>query len=460
MTPKPFVRMWSWLGAVSLIAAACAPAATPAPTSAPAATDAPAATEATAPTAAPASTEATTADATVLTMWYHGAGNDVERTILTQIIDDFNASQTQWRVERQDFPQESYNESVVAGALAGNLPDIIDVDGPIMPNWAWSGYMAPLQLKEGTLDNFLPGTIGTWDGQVYSVGLWDAAVAVFARKSVLEANGIRIPTIEEPWTFEEFDAALVTLQGTGEFEYALDLGTAWTGEWYPYAFSPLMQSFGGDIVDRSTYLTAEGKLNGPEAIAFGEWWQSLFERGLAPGTSQDGADREAGFIDGRYALQWNGNWAALAAIEKYGDDLVFLPAPDFGAGSTIGAASWQFGISAKSQNQEGANAFIQFALQDKYLAAFSDGIGLIPATASAAALTKNYAPGGPMEVFFQLSQAQALIRPPTPAYLSAALVFEKALADIANGADVTTTLDAATDEINADIESNNGYGFK
>ncbi|HRE29717.1 MAG TPA: hypothetical protein PK954_23945, partial [Anaerolineales bacterium] len=73
------------------------------------------------------------------------------------------------------------------------------------------------------------------------VVLWDAAVAFFARKSVLEANGIRIPTIEEPWTFEEFDAALVTLQGTGEFEYALDLGTAWTGEWYPYAFSPLMQ---------------------------------------------------------------------------------------------------------------------------------------------------------------------------------------------------------------------------
>ena len=36
-----------------------------------------------------------------------------------------------------------------------------------------------------------------------------------------------------------------------------------------------------------------------------------FDRGLAPGTSQDGADRDTGFIDGKYALQWNGNWAAL-----------------------------------------------------------------------------------------------------------------------------------------------------
>ena len=39
-----------------------------------------------------------------------------------------------------------------------------------------------------------------------------------------------------------------------------------------------------------------------------------------------------------------------------------------------------------------------------------------------------------------------------------AKVFEKALADIADGADVADTLDAAVDEIDADIEANNGYG--
>lgn len=397
---------------------------------------------------------------TTLSMWYHGAGNDVERNILNGIVEDFNTSQSDWVVEIQEFPQESYNESIVAAALAGELPDIIDVDGPVMPNWAWAGYMAPLTLSEGALDGFLPGAIGEWNGEVYSVGLWDAAVAMFARKSVLEEHGIRIPTLEEPWTLEEFDAALETLQASGDFEHALDLGMAWTGEWYPYAFSPFLQSFGGDIIDRSTMTTAEDALNGPEAIAFGEWWQSLFERGLVPGTSQDGADRETGFIDGKYALQWNGNWAALGALEAFGDDLLFLPAPDFGNGPVIGAASWQFGVSSSSEHKDGANAFVEFAIQDKYLAAFSEGIGLIPATPSAAAMTENYSPGGPLEIFYELSNEQGLIRPPTPAYLSAALTFEKALADIANGADVQTTLDAATDEINADIEANNGYGFE
>ena len=91
----------------------------------------------------------------------------------------------------------------------------------------------------------------------------------------------------------------------------IDMGMAWTGEWYPYAFSPFLQSFGGDIVDRSTYQTAEGVLNGDAALAFGEWWQKLFTEGYAPGTSQDPADRDTGFIDGKYAFSWNGNWAAV-----------------------------------------------------------------------------------------------------------------------------------------------------
>ncbi len=449
-----------WAGLVflvilALLVAACAGAAQQPAPQAPAeevaATEAPAEEAMEEPAAAGEGTE--------LSLWYHGAGNDEERAVILQIIEDFNASQDEYVVEIQDFPQASYNESIVAAALAGDLPDIIDMDGPVMPNWAWSGYLSPLELSDGALDGFLPGAIGEWDGQVYSVGLWDAAVAVYARRSVLEANGIRIPTLDEPWTLEEFDSALETLQATGEYEFAFDPGMAWTGEWYPYAFSPMLQSFGGDIIDRSTYLTAEGVLNGPEAIAFGEWWQSLFDRGLAPGTSQDAADRDTGFIDGRYALQWNGNWAAVPALEAYGDDMLFLPAPDFGNGPKIGAASWQFGVSADSEHQDGANAFIEFAIQDKYSAAFSDVLGLAPTTLDAAALTESYAPGGPLEVFFGLSNEQALIRPPTPAYLSAALTFEKAMADIANGADVINALDAAVDEIDADIEANGGYGF-
>jgi multiple sugar transport system substrate-binding protein len=73
-------------------------------------------------------------------------------------------------------------------------------------------------------------------------------------------------------------------------------------------------------------------------------------------------------------------------------------------------------------------------------------------------MTENYKDGGPLAVYFGLSAEQALVRPVTPGYVVQAKVFEKALADIANGADVADTLDAAVDEINADIATNGGYG--
>lgn len=396
---------------------------------------------------------------TELSLWYHGAGSaNAEEALVNQLVEEFNASQSDWKVVIETFPQLAYNDAVGAAALAGELPDILDVDGPVMPNWAWANYMQPLGIDESKLEGYLPGPIGRWNGEVYSVGLWDAAVALSTRRSTLEKYGIRVPTLDAPWSLDEFNGALEAIAASGDFEYPLDLGMAWKGEWYPYAFSPFLQSFGGDIVDRSTYQSAEGALNGDEAIAFGEWWQGLFENGHVPGTSQDAADRETGLLDGKYAMSWNGNWAALPVVEAFGDDALFLPAPDFGNGSKIGAASWQFGISATSEHPEGARAFIEFALQDRWFAAFSDGTGLIPSTASAAADTVNYAPGGPLEVFYGLSEAQALVRPVTPGYIVQAKVFEKALSDIANGADVADTLDAAVDEINEDIDSNGGYG--
>lgn len=290
-----------------------------------------------------------------LTMWYHGAGNAVESRINDQIITDFNASQTDWKVELQSFPQAACNASVTAGALAGNLPDIRDVDGPNRPNRAWSGYMQPLQIDEAKIAKLLPGTRGIYNGKLCSIGLRDAAISLVTRKSCLDAPALRTPTLDQPWTADEFEAALKAAKESGKFKYVLDLGTAWTGEWHPYAFSPFLQGFGGDIVDRSTCTTAEGALNGEAAIAWGKCWQHLFADGQAQ-AKQDGADRDNGCNTGEYAFSWNGNWAALGSL-KACDDVLFLPAPDFGHGPKIGAASWQFGVSAKSAHPDGASKF-------------------------------------------------------------------------------------------------------
>ena len=389
-------------------------------------------------------------------LWTHAAGNPEELATVLQIVNDFNASQQEYRVVHEAFPQGAYNDAVTGAAAAGRLPCVLDADGPVVPNWAWAKYLAPLGLPRSTTDKFLPSTVGKYKDTIYAIGHFDAAVGIYGRKSVLRKHGIRIPTIDTPWTLQEFDAALVKLKNEGRFDYAIDLGTGGGGEWWPYAFSPLLQSFGGDLIDRSSMTTAEGALNGPAAVKWGEWWQSLFQRRLA--NPSEATDRVA-FLNGKAALAWDGNWGARDAIEKYGDDLVILPPPDLGTGPKIGGASWQWAITSSCEEQEGARRYLEFSLNPKYIARFSDKVGLIPATEEAAALTKSYRQGGELRVFVDFSRRFAVVRPPTPAYPVISSVFEKAAQDITNGAAVKTRLDAAVDEIDANVASNGNYGF-
>jgi multiple sugar transport system substrate-binding protein len=393
---------------------------------------------------------------TEIKMWSHSAGNPTEIEVIEKIVREFNASQDRYSVKAEFFPQRAYNDAIVAAATAGDLPCLIDMDGPVMPNWAWAEAIVPLDLPKETTDKFLPSAIGRWDGKIYSIGYWDAALSIFARKSALEDAGVRIPTREEPWTRDEFDDVLTKVKEGGDYEYPIDLGVWDAGEWWAYAYSPMLQSFGGDLIDRETYKQADGTLNGREAVAFGEWFQSLFEQGYA---SRTPSLANADFFSGKVAMSWTGNWNAPTALETFKDDLIFLPPPDLGNGPKIGGASWQWGISANCEDTKGANDYIEFSLQDKYIADFGNATGNIPATEGGAAGVEAYQPGGPLEEMVDFSREYAVIRPPTPAYAVITNVFERTLKDIVNGADVKSSLDRAVDQIDFNIDANDGYGF-
>lgn len=123
-----------------------------------------------------------------ISLWSHSAGNEGEMKVISRMITEFNASQSDYEVVRQDFPQDAYNTSVQGAAASNDLPCILDVDGPIMPRWAWNGWLVPPGLTEKDVANFLPSTVGRYDGQIYTVGYWDATTALFSRRSVLERS--------------------------------------------------------------------------------------------------------------------------------------------------------------------------------------------------------------------------------------------------------------------------------
>ncbi|HRX03917.1 MAG: extracellular solute-binding protein [Anaerolineae bacterium] len=436
----------------SVLLAACGGAAEP--TAAPAAVEPTAAPEAVAePTAAPA--PAASGSMTKLGLWTHSAGNEGEMEVITKMADDFNASQDQFEVVIEAFPQASYNDSVAAASVAGSLPCIIDLDQPTVPNFAWSGYVQELPVPADMLAGINTGGVGLYNDKVYSMGQFDVALLNYARKSVLEKYDIRIPTLDEPWTLDEFNTILKTLKDSGEFDYAMDVNAEWTGEWWPYAYSPMLQSFGGDLIDRATFTTAEGVLNGPEAQAWGEWFQGLFADGYVnPAPADDQC-----FLQGHCALWYTGSWSANDVVAALGDDALFLPAVDFGNGPKIGGGSWQWGISTACENPDGAWQFIESVMKPENVALMSNTTGLVPTTAAGAALTEKYAEGGPYQIFYDMSNRYTVMRPPTPGYLRLSSEFEQAAIKIRDGNNVQDTLDDAVDAINQDIQDNNNYGF-
>ncbi|MET7703439.1 extracellular solute-binding protein [Streptomyces sp. NPDC005485] len=397
------------------------------------------------------------ASGNTITLWTHNAGNSAELDVVKKIIKDFNGSQSKYKVKLQAFPQSDYNNSVVAAASARKLPCLLDVDGPNVANWAWGGYLSPIDVSgsEVPLSDQLASTVGRYQHKVYGFGFYDVALTFFARKSVLNKYDIRVPTINKPWTKAEFDSALAKLKKSGKFAYPLETGTGGTGEWWPYAYSPQLQSFGGDLINRDGYKTASGTLDGRSSVEWATWFRSLVTKGYM--AKKSGADPNKDFLAGKSAIQWDGSWNAAKNAEKLGDDLAIIPPVDFGNGPKIGGASWQWAMSSTCSNKAGAQAWLKFSRQTKYFVDYAKATGTIPAIEAAAKQVDGYQPGGKFNELVQFARKFAVVRPATPAYPYISTEFQKAAQDILAGADPKNALGQAAKDIDNNLKTNNNY---
>ena len=337
------------------------------------------------------------------------------------------------------------------------MPCIIDLDQPVVPNFAWSGHLRSLDglVSDESLAALSDGAKGTYKDTVYSVGQFDVVLALFSLRSHLERYGIRLATQESPYTAEEFRDILRRIKAESPTVFPLDLNSRNTEEWLPYGYSPWIQSAGGDLIDRSNYLHADGAINGPESIEVAYWYKSLFDEQLA---EQKTVDDQA-LIQGRSIFHYTGSWEINRYTEHFGDDLVLMPPPDFGNGPRSGAGSWHWGITSACPHPEGAAEFLEFLLRPEEIADVSDARGLVPTTDSGAALSKYFSPEAPYRQLYDFMRAYAVKRPETPGYPKISAAFEKAFLDIRYGKNVEDALDTAADAIDYDIQRNSGYGF-
>lgn len=399
-----------------------------------------------------------------ITSFYHGGGKE-KKTFLS-LAEQFNASQDQVTVKVQSVPEGTYNDAVQAAAASDKLPEVLDFDGPNLYNYAWNGNLIPLEecLSEKTQGDLLPSIVeqGTYDDKLYGVGAFDSGLVLYAYKSALMEVGARIPTgIDDAWSAEEFTGILGKLKKKG-YDRPLDLHMWYgrQGEWFSYGFAPIVQSGGGDLIDRKDYQSAEGVLDGDKSVKAMTTFQSWFTEKYVDTEAQD----DSPFLKKKSPIAWNGMWAYKNGYKKAaGDDLAVIPLPDFGTGTKTGMGSWQFGITRKAKDPDAAAAFLEFLLKKQSLMTTYETVGAPPATQTALASTDIYSADGPMSLITDgLNKAPnvAVPRPQTPAYPAITQAFAQAVDDISQGKDVKEALETAVGKIDQDIQDNAGYAVR
>ena len=76
-------------------------------------------------------------------VWAH-AGQESERSVLLEQVAQFNAREADFQVRLTLIPEGSYNAQVQAAAVAGGLPDLLELDGPFLYSYVWQGRLQPL----------------------------------------------------------------------------------------------------------------------------------------------------------------------------------------------------------------------------------------------------------------------------------------------------------------------------
>lgn len=347
------------------------------------------------------------------------------------------------------------------------LPDAFEFDGETLAALVYNGKLAKLNgglIPDSVFKNELASiqAEGTYsDGNSYSVSQYDSGLSLWGNKSMLTAAGVRIPTgPSDAWTADEFTGVLKALAAKAPGKKAITFKENYGigGGWAGYAFSPIVNSSGTQLV---TDGKAAGSMDTPAAAAalttFASW----------KAYSDPDADDSA-FTAKRVGLAWVGHWAGPSIRSALGADAILIPLPDFGMGTKSGQGSHSWAIGAKSAHQAAASTFLQFITQDAWINNLTNQNGAVPATVSALASSADYAEGGILSLYpAQLAKScgsgaitkdcVTVPRTISPAWPVINTTFSQAVQAIWDGGDAQTELSKAAAAIDQDYADNNGY---
>ncbi len=252
----------------SFLFSACAAPATPAPAQPPAATEAPAA-ETSAATEAPAAP----AEKTTVIFYQRGyveGGTDASSINTDAAVAKFMADNPDIEVQIVGIPWTAEGDTKLEAALAaGTNINVFRVTSPNLPRYAKQGILSEITpyLSDEAKSDFYESAfqVATVDGKVWAWPLWVTAISLFVNTDILAERGVEPPTMDDPWTWDEFvDAAqqLTFTRDDGTQVY----GFTSSSKWGAVEYYPLMYIDGGRILSPDGTQFVQNQPEGVSAL--------------------------------------------------------------------------------------------------------------------------------------------------------------------------------------------------
>ncbi len=197
---------------------------------------------------------------------YTEGGTDITSTTNAKAVEAFEKANPNINVEIVGVPWTADGDTLLAEALeSGEKINVFSVNPDDLIRFAKEGKVSniePFLTKEDQADIYPSGLqAAAVDGKVYAWPIWVTASSIYANPELFQEQGVDLPTIEDPWTWDEFVEAAKKLtyqRADGSQVYGFSTST----EWWTSGFYPIFYIDGGRVLSPDGKRFVQNSLEG------------------------------------------------------------------------------------------------------------------------------------------------------------------------------------------------------
>jgi ABC-type glycerol-3-phosphate transport system substrate-binding protein len=302
-----------------------------------------------------------------------------------QLVDEWNQANPDIQVEYVQGDWGSVHDLLLTSFEAGDAPDIVHYEGAGIREFAKQGFLADLS---DLLPDSLRGEIGqdswdlvTVDEQVVGVPFLLESQVLIANQTMLADAGIDLPTIEAPWSWDDFQQHAATLTDGETY------GAAWAVKSPTNRILNLALNFGGEFF-YGDGDAVEVRVGDAERQVLQRIHDMIYvdETAAADAVGMSNSETLPGFFAGKYAMVPAPIWMRQQMVEQAPEDFEWVTLPPLaGSSQAQGTNPQTLSIPADAPHPEEAMQFIEFFLNPANMAALAHGDWMVPTGAQAGA---------------------------------------------------------------------------